>query len=306
MNMNTKSVLTRVIPGLFLPVIIVACGGSGPGYDATGTFEATEIIVSSEVTGRILMLEAGEGERLEAGVTVGLVDTVQLFLKRRQLEATLVAIASRRADIPEQVAATRQQLATARAERDRFRSLVERDAASRKQVDDIDAQVAVLERQLAAQTTTLEERNRGVAAEFAAVEAQVAQLDDQLLRCRVASPVAGTVLVKYAEAGEVVSAGKPLFKVADMDHVFLRAYVTADRLSRVRLGQEARVFAEDDAGGHRVYTGRVTWIADKAEFTPKSVQTRDERANQVYAVKIAARNDGWIRVGMYGEVIFGE
>jgi HlyD family secretion protein len=172
-------------------------------------------------------------------------------------------------------------------------------------VDDIEAQVAVLERQLVAQTSSLEERNRGVDAESAAVEAQISQVDDQLLRCRVSSPVAGTVLVKYAEAGEVAAAGKPLFKVADMERVFLRAYVSAERLAGVRTGQAARVTVEE-GDGYRSYPGQVTWISDKAEFTPKSVQTRDERANQVYAVKVAAKNDGWIRVGMYGEVTFEE
>jgi HlyD family secretion protein len=302
----TTRFISRAVTGLLLAGASLSCGGGKAGHDATGTFEATEILVSSEATGKILHLNVEEGQLLQAGAPLGIVDTVQLSLKKRQLEATLAAVASRRADVAKQVAATRQQVAAAKTERQRFEQLVKMNAANQKQVDDIDAQIAVLERQRAAQEATLEEHNKSIAAEGAAIEIQIAQVVDQLQKCRISSPVTGTALVKYAEAGEVAVAGKPLFKVADMERVFLRAYVTSALLSRVKPGQGARLLVEYGDDGVREYAGRVVWISDKAEFTPKSVQTRDERANQVYAVKIATRNDGWLKIGMYGEVIFGE
>jgi HlyD family secretion protein len=300
--------MRTTIKFLFYPLLAtcVACGGAREGYDATGTFEATEVIVSAEASGKILRFEVEEGELLRAGATVGIVDTVQLYLQKRQLEASVTAAGSRRADVEKQVAATRQEIATTRAERQRFANLLATGATGRKQVEDLDARVAVLERQLIARTVELEEHNRGMAAEVASLEIQVARVEDQLRKCRVASPITGTVLAKYAEAGEVALPGKALFKVGDVENLFLRAYVTSSLLSRVKLGQWARLRVEFGEKEYREYTGRVAWISDRAEFTPKSVQTRDERANQVYAVKIATRNDGWLKIGMYGEVTFEE
>ena len=284
--------------------VMVACGGEKSRYDATGTFEATEVIVSAEGNGRLIMLNVTEGEVLQAGNVIGRVDTVPLYLQKRQSEATLKAVASRYADVSTEVAALRQQIATATTERQRFENLVKAGAAHQKQVDDIAAQIAVAERQLEARMTTLGNMNRGVREEGAALEAQIARLDDQLLKCRIASPITGTVLAKYAEPGEVTSVGKPLFKVADMERMFLRGYVTSDQLSRVKRGDEVTVYIDFDKDDRREYNGRITWISDRAEFTPKNIQTRDERANQVYAVKIAVNNDGWLRIGMYGEVKF--
>jgi HlyD family secretion protein len=271
-----------------------------------GTFEATEVTISSEISGKIHALAIQEGQLLQAGVPVGTIDTVPLALERELLKRKREVLKSRQADIPKQVAAIHAQIAAAQGERRRFDNLVQMNAANRKQVDDLDAQIAVLERQLIAQTATLEEHNRGVAAELAALEIEIARVDDRLARCRIVSPIHGTVLAKYAEAGEVTLAGKALFKVGDTDNMFLRAYVTSSQLSRVQLGESVKLFTELDDDDRRAYTGRVVWISDKAEFTPKSVQTRDERANQVYAIKIATRNDGWLKIGMYGEIQFEE
>ncbi|MDR1414291.1 MAG: efflux RND transporter periplasmic adaptor subunit [Odoribacteraceae bacterium] len=298
--MTTKLILLPLLAATTL-----SCGGNKLEADATGTFEAVEILVSSEITGKILRLEAEEGQRVEAGAPLGMIDTLQLSLERKQLEASLAAVTSRRADITKQLAATEQQLTAAKTERERFAQLARANAAGSKQVDDIDAQIALLNRQRDAQKSTLEEHNRSVAAEAASIAAKIEQVIDRSRRCHIASPITGTILVRYAEPGEIAVAGKPLFLLADTDQIFLRAYIPAALLSRVKLGQSARLLSERAASDPpREYAGRVTWISERAEFTPKGIQTRDERANQVYAVKIATRNDGWLRIGMYGEVIF--
>lgn len=285
-------------------VLWVACGRGNEDFDASGIFESTEVVVSAEANGRIVALDVEEGDELEAGQQVGSVDSVQLYLKKVQLEASAQGIGSKRADIAKQVAATREQVAKAERERTRCRNLLARDAGTQKQLDDAEAQLAVLKKQLEAQLSTLERTNQGVSDEQRAAEAQIMQLEDQLRKCRVVSPAAGTVLAKYAEAGEVTAAGKPLFKLADLRHVFLRAYVSGSQLSEVKVGQSVKVYADEGEDGRREYAGRVTWISGQAEFTPKTIQTRDERANLVYAVKIAVENDGLLKLGMYGEVKF--
>ena len=285
-------------------VLWVACGRGNEDFDASGIFESTEVVVSAEANGRIVALDVEEGDELEAGQQVGSVDSVQLYLKKVQLEASAQGIGSKRADIAKQVAATREQIAKAERERTRCRNLLARDAGTQKQLDDAEAQLAVLKKQLEAQLSTLERTNQGVSDEQRAAEAQIMQLEDQLRKCRVVSPASGTVLAKYAEAGEVTAAGKPLFKLADLRHVFLRAYVSGSQLSEVKVGQSVKVYADEGEDGRREYAGRVTWISGQAEFTPKTIQTRDERANLVYAVKIAVENDGLLKLGMYGEVKF--
>lgn len=287
---------------ILLAMLVVACGKKQGNFDASGTFEATEVLVSSEATGKILDFRVEEGELLQDGQVVGQVDSVQLYLKKMQLLASVKATESRRSDIAKQIAATGQQIATARREKKRYENLVELQAANAKQVDDINAQIALLEKQLAAQKSTLENGNRGVTEESSALEIQVAQLDDQLRKCRISSPISGTVLAKYAEPGELATVGKPLFKIADIENMFLRAYVVSTQLTGLKLGQQVTVVADYGTDDKREYKGRVSWISDKAEFTPKTIQTHDERANLVYAVKIAVKNDGYMKIGMYGEM----
>ena len=277
---------------------------SDQDYDATGTFEATEIIVSAENNGKLFFLNAEEGRILKQGEEVGVIDTVQLHLKKLQLTASRKSVDSQRPDIRKQIAATKEQLATAERERLRVKKLLEANAANRKQLDDWDSQLAVLNRQLEAQLSTLHNSTASLNEQSSSVAIQVAQIEDQLKKCHILSPIDGTILAKYAEPGELASVGKPLFKIADMQHVFLRAYVTSTQLEKIKIGAKAKVFADFGDKQRKEYEGTVSWIADEAEFTPKTILTDDERANQVYAVKITVRNDGVIKLGMYGEVKF--
>jgi len=286
--------------------IFSACAGNGMQDDAQGVFESTEIVVSSESTGKILSFDVEEGSTVGANQTVGSIDAAQLVLKRKQLLSNIGSVESRRPDIGVQIAATEQQIATAITERKRVEKLLDADAANRKQLDDINAQIDTLKKQLAAQRSSLEKSSRGVSGESAAIEWQIAQLDDQIAKCAIVSPIEGTVLEKYAERGELAVPGKALLKVADLNRMRLRAYVTASQLTGVAVGDTVRVFADSGEQDTREYAGTVLWISDKAEFTPKTIQTRDERANLVYAVKIAVENDGLLRIGMYGSVRFPE
>lgn len=284
--------------------MLSACGGGTPDYDATGTFETTEVLVSSEATGRLLYLDVEEGSILKAGQQVGLVDTVQLFLKKRQLEASVKSVEGQRPDILKQVAAIKEQIVTAEREKHRVENLLKAGAANQKQLDDANAQLEVLRKQLIAQGSTLLNSRESLTWQSSSVAIQIAQIEDQLMKCYISSPINGTVLAKYAEAGELAAMGKPLFKVADMDQMYLRAYITSEQLANVKLGQKVTVFSDYGNDDRKEYPGIVTWISDRSEFTPKTILTKDERANLVYAVKIAVRNDGYLKIGMYGGAKF--
>lgn len=283
-------------------VILTACGNGKSDYDASGTFEATEVIVSSEANGKIMQFNVEEGQLLEADKEVGCIDTLQLYLKKMQLLASGKAVANKSMDINKQIAATKEQISKAEYEKKRNENLLKENAATQKQIDDINSQIAVLKKQLEAQVSTLQRGNASVTEESSAYEIQVAQLEDQLRKCHITSPINGTVLAKYAEKGELATQGKPLFKVADIQKMFLRAYITADQLTQLKLGDKVKVFSDLGDNDRREYEGVITWISDKSEFTPKTIQTRDERANLVYAMKIAVKNDGYLKIGMYGEM----
>lgn len=287
-----------------LVLLAASCVEGNKAYDASGVFESTEVTVSAEGNGKILSLDLQEGDRLEAGQIVGCIDTVQLHLSEVQLEASRRAVGSGRLDISRQIAALESQIGKQRQELDRFTKLEKAGASNRKQVEDIQAQIETLERQLAAQEESLNSSNRNVSGQADALEAQIEQIRDRIRKCVITSPVAGTVLAKYSEAGEFAALGRALFKVADIDNIRLRAYITADQLTTLKLGQQVRVFADQGSSGRKEYAGTLIWISDKAEFTPKTIQTRDERANLVYAVKIAVENDGLIKLGMYGDIKF--
>lgn len=287
-----------------LVLLAASCVEGNEAYDASGVFESTEVTVSAEGNGKILRLDLQEGDRLEAGQIVGCIDTVQLHLSEIQLEASRRAVGSGRLDISRQIAALESQIGKQRQELDRFTKLEKAGASNRKQVEDIQAQIETLERQLAAQEESLNSSNRNVSGQADALEAQIEQIRDRIRKCVITSPVAGTVLAKYSEAGEFAALGRALFKVADIDNIRLRAYITADQLTALKLGQQVRVFADQGSSGRKEYAGTLIWISDKAEFTPKTIQTRDERANLVYAVKIAVENDGLIKLGMYGDIKF--
>ncbi len=272
-------------------------------FDAQGTFEATEVVVSSEATGRILNFDIEEGMAIAANQTVGTIDSLQLHLQRKQLVAQQSALLASRPDMKKQVAALREQIAKQKTELRRVDNMLRDGAATQKQKDDIEAQIKILEGQLEAQLSTLDKNTSTINGNSVVLEAQIAALDDRISKCRIISPVGGTVLVKYAEAGELASAGKPLMKIADLKNIYLRAYFTSDQLANVKLGDEVKVVADFGGTERYDYTGRVAWISSESEFTPKTIQTKDSRANLVYAVKIAVENDGRLKIGLAGEVV---
>jgi HlyD family secretion protein len=281
-----------------------ACKNQNNEYDASGVFETTEVIVSAKGNGEILQFDVTEGQDVDAQAPLGVIDTTQLYLKKAQLQAGIRAMNSRKVTVARQIAALQEQIATQKREQKRFETLVKQNAATQKQLDDITSALATLEKQLAAQTETLSNSNNSLAEEQESLAIQMAQIDDQIRNCVIQSPIKGVVLGKYAETGELATVGRALFKVADMENMFLRAYITASQLTSLRIGQTVTVYSDWGESDRKEYRGTVAWISDKAEFTPKTIQTRDERANLVYAVKIAVRNDGYIKKGMYGEIKF--
>lgn len=289
-----------------LLALFSACGNGAPKYDATGTFETTEVLVSAEASGRLLYFDIEEGMLLKAGEEVGVVDTVQLYLKKLQLEASIKSVEEQRPDILKQVAATKEQISAAQRERNRVANLLKVGAANQKQLDDAEDQLEVLRKQLVAQNSTLSNSHQSLTWQSSSVGIQVAQVEDQLRKCHITSPITGTVLAKYAEAGELTAMGTPLFKVADTEQMYLRAYITSEQLSQIKLGQKVTVFSDYGTDEHKQYPGVVTWISDTSEFTPKTILTKNERANLVYAVKIAVHNDGLLKIGMYGGVEFSD
>lgn len=289
-----------------LLALFSACGNGAPKYDATGTFETTEVLVSAEASGRLLYFDIEEGMLLKAGEEIGVVDTVQLYLKKLQLEASIKSVEEQRPDILKQVAATKEQISAAGRERNRVENLLKVGAANQKQLDDAEDLLEVLRKQFVAQNSTLSNSHQSLTWQSSSVGIQVAQVEDQLKKCHITSPITGTVLAKYAEAGELTAMGTPLFKVADTEQMYLRAYITSEQLSQVKLGQKVTVFSDYGTDEHKQYPGVVTWISDTSEFTPKTILTKNERANLVYAVKIAVHNDGLLKIGMYGGVEFNK
>ena len=291
-----------IIAGMAL--ILCACGTKEKAYDATGTFEATETTVSAEQSGVLMTFALNEGDEIEEGREVGLIDTTQIWLKILQTKASKAVYQSQKPDMEKQIAVTREQLAKAQKEQRRYQELVNDGAAPRKMLDDATSQVQVLQRQLTAQMSSLSVNTNALNKQMAATDVQVSQLYDQLRKCHVLAPVQGTVLEKYVERGEFVAMGKPLFKIADVSKMYIRAYVTSAQLQQVKVGQSVKVFADYGGGQKKEYPGTVSWISSRSEFTPKTILTDDERADLVYAVKIAVNNDGYIKIGMYGEVKF--
>ena len=289
-----------VLAGVAL--MMVACGGNEKAYDATGTFEATETTVYAEQSGALLTFSVNEGDHIEAGKEVGLIDTTQTWLKIRQLDATKEVYQSQKPDMERQIAATRQQLSKAQQDEQRYRELVADGAAPSKMLDDASSQVKVLQKQLDAQISSLSTSTRSLDKQTVAANVQIEQLRDMLRKCHIVTPTKGTVLEKYVERGEFVVIGKPLFKIADTEQMFMRAYVTSAQLQNIRIGQHVKVFADYGDGQKKAYEGTISWISSRSEFTPKTILTDDERADLVYAVKVAIKSDGYVKIGMYGEL----
>ncbi|MCC8426401.1 HlyD family secretion protein [Mucilaginibacter sp. UR6-11] len=297
---------------------LTGCHLSDQLSDASGTFEVDEVIVSAEVPGKIVALNIDEGSVLKKDSVVGFIDAVPLELQKAQVEATMQALHQKTMDVrpqiqllKDQLAILNTQLANAIRERNRTEKLIKADAATTKQLDDwnnqielIQKQITVNRQQIRVQQTSTGTQNSAVLSEYQPLRRSVAQIDDQLKRTHITNPVNGTVLTKYAMSGEVTATGKPLYKIGDLSVITLRAYITGDQLAKVKLNQRVKVMVDNGSGGYRNYTGVVTWISDKAEFTPKTIQTKDERANLVYAIKVRVKNDGYLKIGMYGEIKF--
>lgn len=290
-----------------LPLLLIySCKSDEDLRDATGVFEATEIIVSAEATGKLLSFTINEGDKLLKGDVVGQIDSTQLFLNKLQIEANQLALLSSRPDMQSQLNAIEKEIDKAEFEKDRIGKLLKGDVATQKQLDDINAQLEVLNANYKAKKTALRIQTEAIDAQSSAMDAQKDLIDDQLERSTIKSPIKGSVLVKYAEESELTGLGKPLFKVADLERMILKAYVTADQLTQIKTGQTVTVLAEFGSENHRDYNGEITWISSKSEFTPKTIQTQDERANLVYAIKIAVWNDGDLKIGMYAGIKLGE
>lgn len=282
-------------------MLAVSCGTEAE-FDAQGTFEATEVIISSEAAGRILSFDIEEGMAINADEPLAVIDSVQLHLQRSQLEAQLSALLNSRPDVQTQVASLREQIATLKVEQRRIENMLRDGAATEKQKDDVDAQIRILESQLSATLSTLNTNTSTINSNAEAIRVQISALDDRIAKCRATSPISGTVLVKYAQEGELATVGKPLVKIADLGNIYLRAYFTSDQLASIKLGDEVTVIADFGGEERYDYVGRIAWISAESEFTPKTIQTKDSRANLVYAVKIAVENDGRLKIGLAGEV----
>lgn len=285
-----------------MPLLAAGCGNREIEFDACGQIDATDVTVSAESSGRILSLDIEEGDRLTAGQMLGAIDSAQIWLQKKELQERKEGAKARIVDIESQIAPSMAQLENLRKDHERFAALLSKDAGTRKQLEDNESQIAVLEGQIAAQRQTYGQNNDATMSEIGMYDVQIAQREDQLSKCRIMSPINGTVLTKYAEAGETVVSGKALFKIADMDRLFVRAYFTTAQLASLAVGDKVTVIPDDGTNSPKEYEGTVTWISDEAEFTPKNIQTRDERADMVYAMKVSIENDGNLRLGMYAYV----
>lgn len=299
-------------------IFLGSCSNGNGDFDASGTFEVDEVIVSSELSGKLLQFTVEEGQELAKDSIVGVVDATNINLQKEQVEANIQALAEKTADVSPQVQLLVSQLAVQESqlknllhEQERIQQLLKLDAATGKQLDDITAQIDVIrksmtvtQQQINVQKNNVATQNRSILSEGKPLAKRVAQLDDQLQRANIVNPVAGTVITKYAEAGEITAGGKALYKIADLSVMNLRAYISGTQLSQVKLGQTVKVSVDDGADSYKDFTGIISWISDKAEFTPKTIQTKEERANLVYAMKIKVKNDGYLKIGMYGEVSF--
>lgn len=299
-----------------LLLICFSCNSNKNAFDASGTFEADEVIVSSQLGGQLLSFNVDEGDTLSKDEVVGKIDSTDVELQKQQVQATIQSLQEKTTNVEPQIKMFQDQLAVQQTQLDhaakdqqRFQNLVAEGAATQKQLDDITAQVnelkkqmLVTQQQINVQRSNVGTQNSTVLSEKKPLQKQEAQLQQQLSKANIVNPINGTVLTKYAEQGEVTAPGKALYKIADLSYLNLRAYITGAQLSTVKLNQQVKVFIDSGAKNYRKYTGVIIWISDKAEFTPKTIQTKDERANLVYAIKVRVKNDGYLKIGMYGEV----
>lgn len=285
-------------------IILFGCGNGNGKFDASGTFESEEVIVSSEAIGKLLQFNVEEGAQLKQNQVVGVIDTLQLYLRKKQLEASVKAVLSKQPDVAAQLAAIQGQIKTAETEKRRIENLVKSNAAATKQLDDVNAQIDLLNKQYSATKSSLMITKQGLQSETFPLQIQIEQINDQLNKSKIINPVEGTVLARYARQNEVTASGKALYKIADLSTMTLRAYVNGNQLGQIKLGQKVRVYVDKGEGEQKELSGEIYWVSSKAEFTPKTIQTKDERANLVYAIKVKVINDGYLKIGMYGEIKF--
>lgn len=308
----------RLLLYISLSILFFACNSNKQNFDASGTFEVDEVVVSAEASGQIKALDIREGSLLSEDSIVGYIDSVPLTLQKAQVEANINALHEKTMNVApqvkllqDQIGVLKVQLDNAIHEKERTERLIKADAATQKQLDDqnnqiniIQKQIGVNQQQIKVQESTTGSQNRSILSESKPLKKSVAQIEDQLKRTLIKNPINGTVLTKYAMAGEFASAGKALYSIGDLSVITLRVYVTGTQFAQIKLNQPVKVFVDSTYKTYKEYPGVITWISDKAEFTPKTIQTKDERANLVYAVKIHVKNDGLLKIGMYGEVKF--
>ena len=306
----------KFISAIFLFTILTGCNNGESNHDASGTFEAEEVIVSSELPGKLLSFNVQEGQVIAKDSIVGFVDAKNISLQQEQVEANIRSLNEKTANVKpqiqllqDQIAVQQSQLTNLQHEKARIENLIKADAATGKQLDDINAQIdvaykqlAVTQQQINVQKGNISTQNRSILSEADPLKKRVAQLQDQVQRANIINPVGGTVITKFAEQGEFISTGKALYKIADLSYLNLRAYLTGTQLPQIKLGQTVKVMIDEGAKKYKEYSGTITWVSDKAEFTPKTIQTKEERANLVYAIKVKVKNDGYLKIGMYGEV----
>lgn len=285
-------------------IMLSSCGKEEAKYDAAGSFEAVETVISSEATGRILSLSIEEGDELKAGDVIGYVDSIGVNLMKQQMHAQTQAILSNKPDISKQVAIFEQQLQNLENEKARITRLVAAEAATKKMLDEVNYQIDVLKKQIEATNSTLERTTNSITMQTTPINVQIKQIQNQLSKYTLINPIDGVVLTKYAEVNEVTTVGKPLYKIANLSEMKLKAYVSANQLSEMKLGQQVKVRIYNGEESYKEYSGVIEKIANQAEFTPKTIQTKNERQNLVYAIKINVKNDGYLKIGMYGEVYF--
>lgn len=271
-------------------------------FDASGSFEAVETIIGADANGTIKKFDVEEGQELKAGQNIGYVDSLQLHLKKEQLKAQIKSILSQKPNISAQLASLQVQLQSAERNQKRTANLVMQGSVTQKQLDDANTLVADMKRKIEAQKSSLDISTKFIETQTEPLQLQIAEINKQIHNCLIINPINGTVLTKYVEKDEMATVGKALYKIANLSSIILRAYITGNQLARVKLNQNVKVFVDGGNNKYKEYNGRVEWISDEAEFTPKDILTKEERQNLVYAVKIKVKNDGYLKIGMYGQV----
>lgn len=312
--------MKKITITLATAISLIACTNQKHKYDASGTFEAVETIISAETSGKILSLDISEGQQLQKNTVVGNIDPVTLSLQKDEINSSINALYKKTSDVSPQVKLLEQQLSVQQVQLDdliheqkRTENLFKQNAATQKQLDDINTMVAVAQKQIAVtkqqinvDINNVSTQNRGILSDEQPMRSKADQVQDQINKTRIVNPVTGVVLTKYAEAFEMASPGKPLYKVADLSTLNLRAYITGGQFAKTKIGEKVTVLVDDGNGSYKKYNGTIEWISDKAEFTPKTIQTKDERADLVYAIKVNVKNDGYLKIGMYADVAFSQ